>query len=231
MDPIEEVKRLREEYERAIDTAESRRAAYHDAILELHAAGVPLREIAAQLGLSHQRVHQIVTSSVPRRRKAGKAAARVAAAALLAIAATLGGLRLAHAAPFESSTALSGPVLEQIVAEARTELAGLGDPSVSTAEVFGPGRETVLERAMSGDPPPRRSSLWGSGGYYLIVLRGSFTCGYCSRAGGGPPFRGVTDTIVWSPAHPDSPVAHGLSTGPLPSLVWRLPGPLTIGLA
>jgi hypothetical protein len=40
--------------------AERARADYHHAIRRLHAAGGSLREIAEGLGLSHQRVHQIV---------------------------------------------------------------------------------------------------------------------------------------------------------------------------
>jgi hypothetical protein len=40
--------------------AERARADYHHAIRRLHAAGGSLREIAEALGLSHQRVHQIL---------------------------------------------------------------------------------------------------------------------------------------------------------------------------
>jgi hypothetical protein len=40
--------------------AERARADYHRAIRRLHAAGGSLREIADALGLSHQRVHQII---------------------------------------------------------------------------------------------------------------------------------------------------------------------------
>ncbi len=36
------------------------KADYHAAVKRLHLAGAPLREIAAALGLSHQRVHQMV---------------------------------------------------------------------------------------------------------------------------------------------------------------------------
>ncbi len=43
--------------ERALADA---RADYHSAVKRLHLAGAPLREIAAALGLSHQRVHQMV---------------------------------------------------------------------------------------------------------------------------------------------------------------------------
>ncbi len=41
-------------------SAEVARVDYHDTIRRLHAAGGSLREIAEALGLSHQRVHQIV---------------------------------------------------------------------------------------------------------------------------------------------------------------------------
>jgi DNA-directed RNA polymerase specialized sigma24 family protein len=75
MDPLDQAKKLREEYERALDAAESRRAAYHEAVLELHRSGKPLREIAKELGLSHQRVHQIVSGESPRRRNLGRVAA------------------------------------------------------------------------------------------------------------------------------------------------------------
>jgi hypothetical protein len=74
MDPLEQAKKLREEYERALDAAESRRTAYHEAVLELHRSGTPLREIAKELGLSHQRVHQIVSGESPRRRNLGRVA-------------------------------------------------------------------------------------------------------------------------------------------------------------
>jgi len=100
MDQVEHVKKLREEYERALDAAESRRSAYHEAVLELYQGGVPLREIAKELGLSHQRVHQIVSGEPPRRSKLPRAAGGAAGVVLLLAAATFGALRLAHAPPF-----------------------------------------------------------------------------------------------------------------------------------
>ena len=100
MDQVEHVKKLREEYERALDAAESRRSAYHEAVLELYQGGTPLREIAKELGLSHQRVHQIVSGEPPRRSKLPRAAGGAAGIALILAAATLGALRLAHAPPF-----------------------------------------------------------------------------------------------------------------------------------
>lgn len=100
MDQVEHVKKLREEYERALDAAESRRSAYHDAVLELYRGGIPLREIAKELGLSHQRVHQIVSGEPPRRSKVPRAAGGAAGVVLVLAAATFGALRLAHAPPF-----------------------------------------------------------------------------------------------------------------------------------
>jgi hypothetical protein len=48
------------EFERRVLTA---RADYHTAIRRLHLAGASLREIAESLGLSHQRIQQIVDGS------------------------------------------------------------------------------------------------------------------------------------------------------------------------
>lgn len=60
---VKRLRRLRDRYEAALDQAEARRAEYHEAIHEAHASGTPLRQIASELGLSHQRVHQIVEAA------------------------------------------------------------------------------------------------------------------------------------------------------------------------
>jgi ClpX C4-type zinc finger len=57
--------------ERLIDAerdAEVARAEFHRAVRRLHLHGASLRELAADLGLSHQRVHQIVESAGGSRR-------------------------------------------------------------------------------------------------------------------------------------------------------------------
>jgi hypothetical protein len=50
-------------YNAADRQAEMARADYHHAVRQLHLAGAPLREIAQELGVSHQRVQQIVKST------------------------------------------------------------------------------------------------------------------------------------------------------------------------
>jgi Clp amino terminal domain, pathogenicity island component/ClpX C4-type zinc finger len=45
--------------------AERARADHHHAIRRLHAAGASMREIAESLGLSHQRIHQIIDAGTP----------------------------------------------------------------------------------------------------------------------------------------------------------------------
>src|SRR4051794_30320920 len=55
----------REELEEAQDDLERARQGYHLAIRRLYVNGGALREIAEALGLSHQRVHQIVESGGP----------------------------------------------------------------------------------------------------------------------------------------------------------------------
>jgi hypothetical protein len=109
---MEHTKKLREEYERALDAAEARRVAYHEAVLDLHRSGTPLREIAKELGLSHQRVHQIVSGEPPRQRNLGRAAGGIAGVLIL-IAGAFGALRIAHAPPFARTTVR--PPIVQIV--------------------------------------------------------------------------------------------------------------------
>jgi hypothetical protein len=109
MDPLDQIKKLREDYERALDAAESHRVAYHEAVLDLYRSGTPLREIAKELGLSHQRVHQIVSGEPPRRRSLGRAAGGGIAGVLVLIAATFGALRIAHAPPFVQTVRVPPP--------------------------------------------------------------------------------------------------------------------------
>jgi len=80
---IDEVRRLREEYETAMDQAGSKRSAYHEAIRKLHMSGFPLRQIADQLGISHQRVHQIVGLTPSARKRRGRAMGAAGVAVLV----------------------------------------------------------------------------------------------------------------------------------------------------
>ena len=102
MDPLGRVKKLRAEYERALDAAESRRAAYHKAVVDLIEHGGPhLREAAEELGLLEhpEPPPQIVSGGPPRQRHLVRALAVVAVVVIL-LGMTLGALRLAHAPPF-----------------------------------------------------------------------------------------------------------------------------------
>jgi hypothetical protein len=101
VDPLGRVKKLRAEYERALDAAESRRVAYHKAVVDLIEHGGPhLREAAEELGLlDHPDPPPAVGPRPPRRRNVAHALA-VAAVMVVVLAVTLGALRLAHAPPF-----------------------------------------------------------------------------------------------------------------------------------
>lgn len=147
MDGLEHVKRLREDYERALDEADARRGAYHEAVLDLYQQGIPLRQIASELGLSHQRVHQIVSSEPggPRAR-VWRRAAGGAAGAMLLIGLAFGGLRLAQAPPFgptgssrgseqASFQALSGPTVSLPSGSITPMLQQVGDRSGADAHL------------------------------------------------------------------------------------------------
>ena len=57
---LRDVEAARTTLEALEDQAYEARAALHQAIRRLHAAGGSMREIATALGMSHQRVHQII---------------------------------------------------------------------------------------------------------------------------------------------------------------------------
>jgi hypothetical protein len=126
VDPADRVKKLRDEYERALDAAESKRAAYHNAVLELIERGGPsVRELANELGLSREHVHEIVKRKPPHRRHVVRTAA-IVGGVLLLVAATLGGLRLAHAPPFVQFVRVPRVLnLPQALATRRVREAGL----------------------------------------------------------------------------------------------------------
>ena len=65
---LAEAKRAQERLIDAERDAEVARADFHRAVRRLHLHGASLRELAADLGLSHQRMHQIVESAGGSRR-------------------------------------------------------------------------------------------------------------------------------------------------------------------
>ena len=75
---LEEAKQARDRLIAAQHEVDDARADYHHAVRRLNAAGASMREIAEALGISHQRVHQIVDEEArpmwlrrPPRRRAG----------------------------------------------------------------------------------------------------------------------------------------------------------------
>ena len=96
MDKLERIRERRDEYESAMDDAERLRDEYHREIVKLHRSGMSLREIAEGLGISHQRVHQIVSPLEERSTKSrGRGKAVGAAGVAIAVLVT-GGLLLSR---------------------------------------------------------------------------------------------------------------------------------------
>jgi hypothetical protein len=86
---FDRMRQLRDEYEAALDEAELLRAKYHREVVKLYRSGVSLREIAEHLGVSHQRVHQIVGVAEPRRGSRRGVTGAIGALLVLAIVAGL----------------------------------------------------------------------------------------------------------------------------------------------
>jgi hypothetical protein len=83
---LRRTEQARASFEDRQDEVEAAKREYHESVRELAAAGMSLREIATALGLSHQRVHQIVSGkpTASRRRRTVTAAA-AGTATLLAV--------------------------------------------------------------------------------------------------------------------------------------------------
>lgn len=88
-------------FEALQDEAEVAKNDYYSAIRDLHSTGMSIRQIADQLGLSHQRVHQILAVPLPRTksRDARRIGGGVAIAILLVGASAWGYLALTSRAP------------------------------------------------------------------------------------------------------------------------------------
>jgi hypothetical protein len=93
---------------------------------------------------------------------------------------------------------LPPPLRKPIRAEAQSMARSLGDPSVKTAQVYGPDSRYLLVKESSGDLVQKTAGE--RNGFYLIVLHGHFICHGCSRPHGSTakPPRGKIATEVWS---------------------------------
>jgi hypothetical protein len=100
----------------------------------------------------------------------------------------------------------------------------LGDSSVGTAEVYGPGSRQALVEASSGEWV-REIPLERKQRFYLIVLHGHFVCRSCSRPAAAMSPRGTIATVVWSRAQGGTD--FGL-VDRLPASMSRLPAPTVI---
>jgi hypothetical protein len=114
----------------------------------------------------------------------------IASGVLIAAALALSGCGGSH-----SATTLPPSLVKQLAAEARGLTKGLGDPSVKTAEVYGPDSRSALVQASSGAVIPRTGDRKR---FYLIVVQGNFVCDSCRGPAGSKPPKGTIATSVWS---------------------------------
>lgn len=170
MDPVERINKLRKEYERALDAAEARRTAYHEAVLDLiDSGGKPLQEFASELGLSHEHVHRIVRGRPPLRRYLARTAA-VVGGVLVLVAATLGGLWLAKAPPFVPTVRVPRVLkLPQAAATKRLREAGLKVRIVYLRRNL-PRALYHLVLGVS-DAPPQRIAKGSTVTLYVVIPR------------------------------------------------------------
>lgn len=158
MDRIERARRLRDEYEAALDQAERRRAEYRREIVELHRSGMSLRDIAERLGISHQRVHQIVGGEETRKQRRSRRVGRsIVAAMLLVFSIGLGFLfvrRALEPGDTETRASVSPTSRSDIVLPSRCT-------GRAAIVVMDPRTGEVLAMSSGGLPAGRRGSTFG----------------------------------------------------------------------
>ena len=123
---------------------------------------------------------------------------KIVASAVVSVAAALALSACgSSASPGVARTSRPAPLAKRLATEARRMARSLGDPSVETAQVYGPNSHYRLVKESSGDLVEKNT---GSG-FYLIVIHGHFTCSACSTPGGTAAQipRGTIATDVWSP--------------------------------
>jgi hypothetical protein len=115
----------------------------------------------------------------------------------------------------------------RLAAEARAIARSLGDPSVKTAQVYGPDSRYALVKASSGDLVERIARE--RKGFYLIVLHGHFVCHGCSRPSGSKARlpRGKIATEVWAPKAGQTD--FGVGNRPVSMSHLRGPTVITLG--
>jgi hypothetical protein len=95
---------------------------------------------------------------------------------------------------------------QKLVIVARTMARSLGDPAVKTARLYGPASyEVALDAFSNGTTSPNQKS----GRFYVIALRGNFTCTTC---GGNQGIWHVATTL-WTPSGGDTGWGRRAGTG------------------
>lgn len=170
------LRELRDSYESALDEAEAKRAEFHEGVRRLHASGMTMRDIADALGISHQRVHQIVSGAKPRAR--GRRAAAGGAAILVVLAAGLAFLYGNVSSPDRAVRAFSE--LVEALSEDRLRQAWMGFEALygeyashgsATASNLGGFVVLNVPLAMANGPAKARISFQSDGkiaGLYLL---------------------------------------------------------------
>src|SRR5579862_5316467 len=98
------------------------------------------------------------------------ACSAVLVAATLALSACGGSQNAISGGPRRIAVTLPAPLVQLLASEAGGTARSLGDPSVKTAQVYGPDSRYLLVKASSGDLVQRVARE--RKGFYLIVLHG-----------------------------------------------------------
>ena len=133
---LDEARLAQERLIEADHAADVARAEFHRAVRRLHLSGASLRELAAALHLSHQRVHQIVEGAGGGRRWGHRGSLKADPACSFCGAAQAATRRLVAGPHIYICESCVG-VAETVIATARPGRTGLGQMVAVTAEMIG----------------------------------------------------------------------------------------------
>lgn len=174
---LEKVQAARAKFEGQQDAVHDARRDYYTAVAQLHEAGMPLRDIADALGLSHQRVHQMIAeAAAPTPKRAAARAAKLGGTAVLLLVLGLGLYSLAgtnqdptpspqaQSATADPEPSKSQPDVDDVTKKKRTHRGWVGDvdydivchPSIKCLIAYGADLEPVKYRVRPGDPDSYR---------------------------------------------------------------------------
>jgi len=155
------------------DQAYEARAAFHQAIRRLHAAGGSMREIATALGMSHQRVHQIIGT---------EGIVEVEASAVTEVSSLPVQDHAGSRGAAPATTSAASPAVTALTAEDACSFCGAPRRAVDKL-LAGPGPVFICGGCVARAATVVSGGTVEDGGMHLVAAGDDPTCTFCGNRG------------------------------------------------